>query len=230
MEPTSRYQVGGSLSVETVARLRCRVVAGSANNQLAEAAAARLMRERGILYAPDFVINAGGLIAVADELHRFVAPAGLALALLAVCYMAIQRIIKSKLGRAFEALRDDPIAAAYAPAALEVEGFVHCSHADAVVDNLRFFAGAARNMEGKAVGEYLGVAKYRFGEIEDNDLVGVVTGLAWTDVGGELLTWLTRTVDFWGNIASIGLVGSPRLETTPLDKAGAKQVRWETCQ
>ena len=34
------------------------------------------------------------------------------------------------------------------------------------------------------------------------------------NVGGELLTWLTRTVDFWGNIASIGLAGGPRLETT----------------
>jgi ATP-dependent Lon protease len=38
------------------------------------------------------------------------------------------------------------------------------------------------------LGDYLGVAKYRFGEIEADDLVGVVTGLAWTDVGGELLT------------------------------------------
>jgi ATP-dependent Lon protease len=36
--------------------------------------------------------------------------------------------------------------------------------------------------------EYLGVSKYRYGEIEAEDLVGVVTGLAWTDVGGELLT------------------------------------------
>ena len=35
-------------------------------------------------------------------------------------------------------------------------------------------------------------------------------------VGGELLTWLTRTMDFWGNIASIGLAGSPKLETTVL--------------
>jgi acrylyl-CoA reductase (NADPH) len=34
------------------------------------------------------------------------------------------------------------------------------------------------------------------------------------NVGGEVLTWLTRTVDFWGNIASIGLAGSPKLETT----------------
>src|SRR4051812_7327453 len=38
------------------------------------------------------------------------------------------------------------------------------------------------------LGDYLGVAKYRYGEIEAEDLVGVVTGLAWTDVGGELLT------------------------------------------
>jgi ATP-dependent Lon protease len=40
----------------------------------------------------------------------------------------------------------------------------------------------------KKVGDYLGVPKYRYGEVEADDLVGVVTGLAWTDVGGELLT------------------------------------------
>jgi ATP-dependent Lon protease len=36
--------------------------------------------------------------------------------------------------------------------------------------------------------DYLGVPKYRYGEVEDRDQVGIVTGLAWTDVGGELLT------------------------------------------
>ncbi|MBX6328416.1 MAG: endopeptidase La [Pseudolabrys sp.] len=39
-----------------------------------------------------------------------------------------------------------------------------------------------------SLGDYLGVPKYRYGEVEEEDQVGVVTGLAWTDVGGELLT------------------------------------------
>jgi leucine dehydrogenase len=56
--------VGGVLSAETVPRLRCRIVAGSANNQLAEPGAAELLHARGILYAPDYVINAGGAIAI----------------------------------------------------------------------------------------------------------------------------------------------------------------------
>jgi ATP-dependent Lon protease len=40
----------------------------------------------------------------------------------------------------------------------------------------------------KSLGDFLGVPKFRYGEIEDQDQIGVVTGLAWTDVGGELLT------------------------------------------
>ncbi len=53
---------GGTLSARSIPELRCRVVAGSANNQLAEPGDAELLHARGILYAPDFVINAGGVI------------------------------------------------------------------------------------------------------------------------------------------------------------------------
>lgn len=52
---------GGTLSAATIPRLRCRIVAGSANNQLVEPDDADRLAERGILYAPDFVINAGGV-------------------------------------------------------------------------------------------------------------------------------------------------------------------------
>jgi leucine dehydrogenase len=52
---------GGTLSAATIPGLRCRIVAGAANNQLIEPADADRLRERGILYAPDFVINAGGI-------------------------------------------------------------------------------------------------------------------------------------------------------------------------
>lgn len=55
--------VGGVLNRRTVGLLRCEVVAGSANNQLEERADAKRLHERGVLYAPDFVINAGGAIA-----------------------------------------------------------------------------------------------------------------------------------------------------------------------
>jgi leucine dehydrogenase len=53
---------GGVLSATTIPRLRCRVVAGAANNQLAEPEDADRLAERGILYAPDYVVNVGGVI------------------------------------------------------------------------------------------------------------------------------------------------------------------------
>jgi leucine dehydrogenase len=56
---------GGVLSAATIPKLRCRVVAGAANNQLAEPRDAELLAEHGILYAPDFVINAGGVLHLA---------------------------------------------------------------------------------------------------------------------------------------------------------------------
>lgn len=59
--------LGGVVNDDTVPRLRCRIVAGSANNQLAGPQHGRMLRDRGILYAPDYVINGGGVINVADE-------------------------------------------------------------------------------------------------------------------------------------------------------------------
>jgi leucine dehydrogenase len=57
--------LGSVLNLETIKRLQVPIVAGSANNQLAHRHHAQLLHERGILYAPDFVINSGGLINVA---------------------------------------------------------------------------------------------------------------------------------------------------------------------
>jgi leucine dehydrogenase len=61
--------MGGAISADTLARLKARIVAGGANNQLADPQAGALMRQRGILYAPDFVINGGGIINVAGEIR-----------------------------------------------------------------------------------------------------------------------------------------------------------------
>jgi valine dehydrogenase (NAD+) len=63
--------LGGSLTDDTVAALRAEIVVGSANNQLAHPGVEKLLAERGILYAPDYVVNSGGVIQVADEIHGF---------------------------------------------------------------------------------------------------------------------------------------------------------------
>ncbi|HHY94407.1 MAG TPA: Glu/Leu/Phe/Val dehydrogenase [Firmicutes bacterium] len=62
--------LGAVINDDTLPRLRCAVVAGSANNQLAEPRHGEALREKGILYAPDFLINGGGVINVADEFEE----------------------------------------------------------------------------------------------------------------------------------------------------------------
>ncbi|MDA8020515.1 MAG: leucine dehydrogenase [Thermoanaerobaculia bacterium] len=57
--------VGGILSRYTIQHLHCRIVAGSANNQLQEDEDAQRLHERGIVYAPDYILNAGGAMALA---------------------------------------------------------------------------------------------------------------------------------------------------------------------
>ena len=61
---------GAGINDETVPKLRCRAVAGAANNQCLEPRHAESLRQRGILYAPDFVLNAGGIINVGVELFE----------------------------------------------------------------------------------------------------------------------------------------------------------------
>jgi len=63
--------LGGALNDDTVPVLRAKVVVGAANNQLAHPGVEKLLAERGILYAPDYVVNAGGVIQVADEIKGF---------------------------------------------------------------------------------------------------------------------------------------------------------------
>ncbi|MEU4775728.1 Glu/Leu/Phe/Val dehydrogenase dimerization domain-containing protein [Micromonospora sp. NPDC023644] len=63
--------LGGALNDDTVPTLRAKVVAGAANNQLAHPGIEKLLADRGILYAPDYVVNAGGVIQVADEIEGF---------------------------------------------------------------------------------------------------------------------------------------------------------------
>ncbi|TKA11302.1 Leu/Phe/Val dehydrogenase [Actinacidiphila oryziradicis] len=63
--------LGGALSDATVPVLTASVVCGAANNQLAHPSVEKDLADRGILYAPDYVVNAGGVIQVADELQGF---------------------------------------------------------------------------------------------------------------------------------------------------------------
>ena len=63
--------LGGVLNDKTIGRLKCSVVAGAANNQLVSEEAGDALHGRGILYAPDYIINAGGLINVTDEIYGY---------------------------------------------------------------------------------------------------------------------------------------------------------------
>ena len=63
--------LGASINEQTIPTLNCRAIVGCANNQLATDRDADRLVEREILYAPDFVVNAGGLINIYDELHGY---------------------------------------------------------------------------------------------------------------------------------------------------------------
>ncbi|UOQ42577.1 branched-chain amino acid dehydrogenase [Halobacillus salinarum] len=63
--------LGATLNDETIPQLKAKVIAGAANNQLKETTHGDILHEKGIVYTPDYVINAGGVINVADELHGY---------------------------------------------------------------------------------------------------------------------------------------------------------------
>lgn len=64
-------RAGGFLNERTIPRLSCEIIAGAANNQLENPKAAILLKDRNILYTPDYVLNAGGLINIAEELNGY---------------------------------------------------------------------------------------------------------------------------------------------------------------
>jgi valine dehydrogenase (NAD+) len=63
--------LGGALTDDVVETLKATIVCGGANNQLAHPGVEKMLEERGILYAPDYCVNSGGVIQVADELDGF---------------------------------------------------------------------------------------------------------------------------------------------------------------
>jgi valine dehydrogenase (NAD+) len=66
--------LGGAVDAAVAEQLKATVVCGGANNQLADPDLAQLLADRGVLYAPDYLVNAGGVIQVADELEGFSEP------------------------------------------------------------------------------------------------------------------------------------------------------------
>jgi leucine dehydrogenase len=98
--------LGGAISATNVGRLRCAVVCGSANNQLADESLADRLADRGILFAPDFIANAGGLINVYREIAGYDGAQAVKLAL------GIERTMRSILSAA-EARGITPLAAAH---------------------------------------------------------------------------------------------------------------------
>lgn len=97
---------GGILNAQTIPNLRCRIVAGAANNQLATPEDAKRLADRGILYAPDYVANAGGIINIACEF----APGGYN----AAAAHERVKIIAANLKEVFRLAREQGIATAEA--------------------------------------------------------------------------------------------------------------------
>jgi leucine dehydrogenase len=70
--------LGGAINDKTVGQLKCKIIGGAANNQLATREMGEVLKQKGIFYAPDYAINSGGLINVAQEYKGYDAAASTA--------------------------------------------------------------------------------------------------------------------------------------------------------
>ncbi len=91
--------LGGTLNEHTLPRLKCKVICGAANNQLANDAIGDEIQKRGILYAPDYAVNAGGLMNVSLEIDGYNRERA----------MRMMRTIYYNLGKIFQIARRDDI-------------------------------------------------------------------------------------------------------------------------
>jgi len=90
----------------------------------------------------------------------------------------------------------------------ELANLARKSVKEILMDGVKTVEVTPENLE-----KYAGVRKYRYGEAEENDLVGVTTGLAWTEVGGELLSIESVTVPGKGKVISTGKLGDVMRES-----------------
>ncbi len=91
--------LGGTVNLDTIPRLKCKIVCGSANNQLATDECGDELERRGILYAPDYAVNAGGLMNVSIEFDGYNRERA----------MRMMRTIYYNLGKIFEIAKRDNI-------------------------------------------------------------------------------------------------------------------------
>jgi len=90
----------------------------------------------------------------------------------------------------------------------EIANLARKSIKDILVKHKKKVTVTVKNLE-----KYAGVRRYRYGEVEETDLVGVTTGLAWTEVGGELLTIEAVTVPGKGRVTATGKLGDVMRES-----------------
>lgn len=84
--------LGAIINDFTIEELKCKIVAGSANNQLADEKHGDMLKEKGILYIPDYVINSGGVINVYEEIRGYDKERAMNKA--AAIYDAVKRVIE----------------------------------------------------------------------------------------------------------------------------------------